>query len=133
MKNYLLDSYAIISYLNGEKGAESVSDIFSECVRRDVPSAVCIVNYGEVLYHALRSGGKDKEREAAALMQLLPLNVLDIDIPLTRQAAFYKAFNKISYADAFAAASAKVYKHVLVTGDKEFKPLGKEIEIEWII
>ena len=40
--------------------------------------------------------------------------------------------NKMSYADAFAAALAKVKKADLVTGDNEFKPLDGEIKISWI-
>jgi predicted nucleic acid-binding protein len=132
MKHYLLDSYAIISYLNDEKGAESVSDIFTDCVRHGVQAGVSIVNYGEVLYHALRLGGKDKEYEMIELMKLLPLSMLGIDFALTRQAASYKAFNRISYAGAFAAATARIHNLILVTGDKEFKQLEKEIEIKWI-
>ena len=35
-------------------------------------------------------------------------------------------------ADAFAAALAKEKKAELVTGDPEFKPLEKEIKINWL-
>jgi len=38
----------------------------------------------------------------------------------------------MSYADAFAAALAKMKKAQLVTGDKEFKALEGEIKIIWI-
>jgi len=51
---------------------------------------------------------------------------------LTLQAAEFKAFHKMSYADAFAAALSKIRKAILVTGDKEFKSIEKEIKINWI-
>ncbi|NUM62341.1 MAG: PIN domain-containing protein, partial [Ignavibacteriaceae bacterium] len=51
---------------------------------------------------------------------------------LTLQAAQYKAYHKVSYADAFAAALAKMKKAQLVTGDREFKVLEREIKINWI-
>ena len=35
-------------------------------------------------------------------------------------------------ADAFAAALAKTKSAELVTGDAEFKPLEKEIKINWL-
>jgi len=38
----------------------------------------------------------------------------------------------MSLADAFAAALAKEKKTELVTGDLEFKPLEKEIKINWL-
>jgi predicted nucleic acid-binding protein len=47
-------------------------------------------------------------------------------------AADFKARFKISLADAFAAALAKEKKAELVTGDPEFKPLEKEIKINWL-
>ena len=51
---------------------------------------------------------------------------------LTLQAAQYKAYNKISYTDAFAAGLSKIKKAILVTDDKEFKTLENEIKINWI-
>jgi hypothetical protein len=35
-------------------------------------------------------------------------------------------------ADAFAAALAKERRADLVTGDLEFKPLEKEIKVQWL-
>ena len=49
-----------------------------------------------------------------------------------KDAADFKARFKISLADAFAAALAKEKKAELVTGDREFKALEKEIKIEWL-
>jgi len=51
---------------------------------------------------------------------------------MTRQAAIYKATYRVAYADAFAAALAKERRAELVTGDPEFKPLEKEIKINWL-
>jgi len=44
----------------------------------------------------------------------------------------YKADNKMSLADAFAAALAKEKKAELVTRDPEFKSVEKEIKIRWL-
>ena len=40
--------------------------------------------------------------------------------------------HRLSYADCFAAALAKVKKSALVTGDKEFKSLEGEIKVTWL-
>ena len=47
-------------------------------------------------------------------------------------AADFKTRYKISLADAFAAALAREQNAELVTGDPEFKPLEKEIDISWL-
>jgi predicted nucleic acid-binding protein len=48
------------------------------------------------------------------------------------QAAIYKATKKMSYADAFGAALAKIKNAEFVTGDPEFKEVEKEIKINWL-
>jgi predicted nucleic acid-binding protein len=62
----------------------------------------------------------------------MPIELVEADLQLARQAAIYKATNKMSYADAFAAALAKIKNAELATGDPEFKPLEKEIKINWL-
>jgi ribonuclease VapC len=47
-------------------------------------------------------------------------------------AARIKASHAISYADAFAAATAQKHEAVLVTGDPDFKLVENLIDIEWL-
>jgi ribonuclease VapC len=47
-------------------------------------------------------------------------------------AARLKASYPISLADAFAAALAKIHNAELVTGDREFKLLERELKITWL-
>ena len=94
---------------------------------------LCVVNWGEVYYGMWRRRRPDMPpTNAAADLSRLPIELVDADLPLTKQAAIYKAQNKMSYADAFAAALAKMKNADLVTGDPEFKPLDKEIKIHWL-
>jgi predicted nucleic acid-binding protein len=62
----------------------------------------------------------------------LPIELVEADLVLTKQAAIFKATNKLSYADAFAAALAKIKNAELITGDPEFKELEKEIKVTWL-
>lgn len=132
MKPVVLDSYALIAYLNKESGYNKVVELFEQCVEKDVYALMCVVNIGEVYYHALRVGGEKKGKLFLEILKALPIEIVEANINLTLQAAEYKAYNKISYADAFAAALAKIKKASLVTGDKEFKVLEKEIKIIWL-
>lgn len=132
MKPVVLDSYALIAYLNKEEGYSTVSEIFEKCVDADEHAFMCAVNIGEVYYHALRVGSEQKAKLALEIIKALPIEIVEANINLTLQAAEYKAFHKMSYADAYAAALAKIKKAGLITGDKEFKALEQEIKICWI-
>ena len=132
MKTTVLDSYAIISYLQRQPGYEDVSKVLEECVVKDREAFLCVVNWGEVIYHALRTGGEQKAQLAEDAMRALPIEIIDVTKDLTLLAAQLKATNKMSYADCFAAALAVKKKCELVTGDKEFKQVESKVKIRWI-
>ena len=132
MKSAVLDSYAIIAFLERQPGYQDIAGLFEECTAKDREVFVCVVNWGEVIYHALRTGGDPKALLAEETMRAIPVTVIDADKEITLQAAKFKASNKMSYADCFAAALAMKKKCELVTGDKEFKQVEKEVKVRWI-
>jgi ribonuclease VapC len=132
MKAAVLDSYALIAYLEREEGYTEVAKIFDECIAKDREVFVCVVNWGEVIYHALRAGGEKTATLAEDAMRALPMQIVEANKELTLQAARLKASNKMSYADCFAAGLAMKKKCELVTGDKEFKQVDKSVKIRWI-
>ena len=91
------------------------------------------VNYGEVYYIVLRECGQQKAEEIERVIQTLPIDIVDVDIAMAKEAARFKAKYKISYADCFAAALAKTRKAELLTGDNEFKGLEHEFKVCWIL
>lgn len=132
MKAAVLDSYALIAFLEREDGYEDVAAIFEECVAKDREVFICVVNWGEVLYHGYRSGGEKMAQLAEDAMRALPLQIVEANKELTHLAAELKAFNKMSFADCFAAALAIRKKCELVTGDREFKQVENKIRVRWI-
>jgi predicted nucleic acid-binding protein len=132
MKAAVLDSYALISYLDKEPGYDEVANLFQGSVEKDREVFICVVNWGEVIYHALRSGGENTAKLAEDAMRILPLQIVEANKDLTLLAAHLKADHKMSYADCFAAALAIKKKCELVTGDEEFKHVEKQIKIHWI-
>lgn len=66
------------------------------------------------------------------MIQDIGIKFVDPDWSLTKIAAGYKVKGNISYADCFAAALAKQKNAALLTGDPEFKPLEKEVDIVWL-
>jgi predicted nucleic acid-binding protein len=83
-------------------------------------------------YITLREYGEENAEIYRHTMAGIPVTLIDANAQLTLHAARYKAFHKMSYADAFAAALAKLHVAQLVTGDEEFKQVQDEVKLLWI-
>jgi predicted nucleic acid-binding protein len=128
----VLDSWALLAFFKDEPAGPAVEGLIDKARAEKVRLLLSVVNWGEVYYGMWRAGGKEAADSAAEDLSRLPMELADVDLDLAKQAAIYKATNKMSYADAFAAALAKIKNAELVTGDVEFKPLEKEIKINWL-
>ena len=128
----VLDSHALLKLLRDEPGAEEVEKILTEAGRRDEPAHMTEVNYAEVQYIVRRKDGEAAWQTIARELVAAPIQFNVADRVLADRAADFKARYRISLADAFAAALAKEQNAELVTGDPEFKPLEKEIDISWL-
>lgn len=132
MNKYVLDSYSLLAYAEQEKGADEVGNILKKALEDKAELFLCVINWGEMYYIALREGGKERAELYKNTFARYPITIVEANKETTLQAAEYKAFYRISYANAFAAALAKTKKAILVTGDKEFKVLDGEIKILWL-
>jgi ribonuclease VapC len=128
----VLDSHALLAFFRGEPAGTLVRDLLHKAAAGNRPLHMTEVNYAEVKYQLLKKDGADAWAQAADVLKGLPIEFHPVHRPLADLAADYKARFKMSLADAFAAALAKEKKTELVTGDAEFKPLVKEIKINWL-
>ena len=93
---------------------------------------LCVINYGEIYYHFLRAGGNNIGETILEAIRTLPIKIIEANIELTLSAGRIKAFNKMSYADCFAAALTENRKAILLTSDKEFKQVEKNIKVDFL-
>lgn len=128
----VLDSFALVAYFRGEGSAVVVKELLQNAGRLDKPVHMTEVNYAEVKYTILRKDGTDAWLRATEILVALPIEFHSVTRELADLAAEYKARSKMSLADAFSGALAKLKKAELVTGDSEFKALEKEIKIHWL-
>lgn len=128
----VLDSGALICYLEQEPGFEKMIELFEKAVETSRPLLMCVVNWGEVYYHVAKRYGEQKAREIEQLIETLPITLIEADKNLTREAARTKATKRIAYADCFAIALARLRKAELYTGDSEFKLVEKDIKVVWL-
>lgn len=132
MKKFVLDSYALLAYCEGEKSGIIVKDLLKKASFYEVEIFLSVINWGEMYYIGLREGGKERAELYRSVISKYPISIIEANKEITLLAAKYKAFNKISYADAFAAALTEQRKATLVTGDMEFKLLENKIKIHWL-
>jgi len=128
----VLDSYSLIAYLEGGPGAENMIEMFQAARDSGRDLLLSVVNWGEVYYITLREVGRERTEAVAHLISTLPIELVPADLELTNLSNEPETTEKMSYADCFAAALAKLRKAELVTGDEEFRQVEGEIKVHWI-
>lgn len=131
-KTIILDAWAVMAYLEDESAAEKIADIIADAHDDQIPVLMSIINVGEVWYIIARETSTAEADQALKELMQLGIEFVNADWNLTNEAARFKLKGKMSYADCFAAALAKQRKAHLVTGDKEFKQIERDISIYWV-
>jgi len=136
MKRYVLDACALIALLQDEQGAELVSDALNSAYKGEAEIMMHKANFLEVYYDAYRYRGKEQADLMVAEVKKRPIQInSEISDEIFIEAGRLKATYKMSFADTFALAQAKVFDGVLLTSDHhEFDVVeGKEgINFAWI-
>jgi uncharacterized protein len=128
----VLDSWAVIAYLEDEEAAAKVADIIADAHEDQISLLMTVVNAGEVWYIVARQTSATDADASIKQLRDLGIEFVDADWGLAKDAGYFKSKNKMSLADAFAAALAKQRKAHLATGDQEFKQVESEVTIYWV-
>jgi len=128
---FVLDAWAILALLQRKEPAASrVKQLLQETSKGSVDLFISIINLGEVYYSVGRVRGERDALETLNSIRRLSLAV----VPATEEAVFkaarFKMSYTISYADAFAVATAEELDAILMTGDPEIEQLEDRIQLE---
>ena len=132
MATKVLDSWALIAFFEDEPAAEAVEKILEQAAAEKHKLLMSVVNWGEVYYNTRREVSEAAAEQKLKEIAAMPVEIVGADLQLTKLAAIYKATCKMSYADCFGAALARMRNAEFVTGDPEFKSIEKEIKINWL-
>lgn len=132
MKAVVLDASALLALLFDEPGAGVVEALMHSASEREHPILMSAINWAEVCYRVEARRGPDALARAKEFASHTPITVVPADRELAELAAAFKATDGLALADAFAAALAKQRKAEIVTADREFKTVEKEIKIVWL-
>jgi len=129
----LLDSYALLAYLNREESFQKVQETLHEAQISERPLLMNEINVGETYYILYRKRDREKaDFFLDTILVSLPIRVLPNSFEDVVSSARLKAQYPLSFADCFAASTARRENAIIMTGDPEFENLEHMVEIEWL-
>lgn len=131
-KAFVLDSWAVIAYFEDEPASGQIADLIASAHEDSIPVFMTVVNVGEIWYITAREISEAVANTIVKELRDLRIQFVDADWELTSEAARFKSQYKMSYADCYAAALAKIKGADLITGDNEFRVLEDQIKIQWV-
>ena len=133
MRRFVLDAWAVLALLQGEEPAASrVKQLLDNAQDEGIEHFISIINLGEVLYRVGKVKGEEEAWQTLDQIHRLPVVILSADDGTVFAAVEFKMQHAISYADAFAVATADKLDATLVTGDPELEQLENQIQIEML-
>jgi len=123
---YLLDTSALLSFIEDEEGADRVEQALRQ-KETIVPWPILL----EMYYITLQEEGQAEADRRFALIKQLKVTILhDMDEATVLTAAMLKARHHVSLADAIIAAFAIRKGAILIHKDPEFEALAGLLKME---
>jgi len=124
----LLDTSAIMAFLEDEPGADQVQAALGQAVQVRSIIYASFVSLTEVEYITRQERGEQVSQERSSSLQKLPIQWIHSDDTLCSAAAKLKATHRNSFADSFVAATAMSLDATLIHKDPEFNALAATIK-----
>lgn len=132
MKNYLLDAFPVLCWLQEEPGHNMVGEMFTDAEGGNIALLMNMMNLGEVFYRVCRMASVKKAEDIISKIRLLPITFVSVSDAMIMDAARIKGKYPVSYADAFAIVTAIKEKATIITADPEYKAVSKLVKVLWI-
>lgn len=129
---YVLDSYALLVYLQNEPAATRIEHLLNQAIEGDAHLYVSTINLGELAHIVERRHGAALRERTLDRLASFPVQFTEATLERVLAAAHLKACYPISYADAFAVALAQKLDAAVVTGDPEFQRVESLVPVEWL-
>jgi uncharacterized protein with PIN domain len=83
----VLDTWALLAYLDGEPAAQRVRQVLRSARRKQVVVLLSLITYGECLYVIEREQGFHQAQRAIGIIEQLALRLMPADRPLVFEAS----------------------------------------------
>ncbi len=125
----MLDTSAWFALAENEAGAETVETFIADAWLGQVSLHGSFVSLAELQYIRTNEQGAESAGKLVAWVKLQPVHWHHSDEALCGEAAKLKAAHKVSFADAFVAATAQRLNATLVHKDPELDALTGVIKV----
>lgn len=133
MVTYVLDSSAILRYLDDEAGAARVAEIIKAHLAGTCEAVVCALHWGEVAGITCKVHGKQAMELVLSRLSSFGLQIVAADADRAVRAALIKLKRAVPYVDAFGVELATGARdRVFVTADYDFKPASHDVKMEFL-
>jgi PIN domain nuclease of toxin-antitoxin system len=138
MVRYVLDSSAILRYLDDEAGAARVAEIIKSHLAGGCEAMVSALHWGEVAGITCKLHGRGAMDLVLSRLSAFGLPIMAADADQAVRASLIKLKliklkRQIPYVDAFGIDLASGSRdHVFVTADFDFKPASRDVTIEFL-
>ena len=133
MVTYILDSSAILRYLDGEAGSGRVAEVIKGHLAGRWKAAISAIHWGEVAGVTCKVQGQAAADLVLSRLLAFALEIVPVTADRAVRAALITVDRKIPYADAFAVElAAGSADHILVTADFDLKPAARDVKIEFL-
>ena len=133
MTVFVLDSSAVLRYLDREAGFGRVREIFRVCASTSSEMLISAVQWGEIAAVRRRQYGPLEQMRVLRDLAQFDFQIVAANAERAVQAAGIRVDYKMAQADAFAAELAlDSPDHVLITADYDFKAVADLIRVEFL-
>lgn len=127
---FVLDTSALIAFVQNEPGAERVEKILKSAHSSAHAVYISFVTLAELYYVTCKEEGRSAALEMIVLVKSLSLNIVESMERLTLLAGSIKANHRLSLADAFIIATTSHVGGILVHKDPEIEQVNDFISTE---
>lgn len=133
MVTYVLDSSAVLRYLDGEAGADRVSEIIKGHLAGGCEAVISSVHWGEIAGQVCKRRGRAALDMVLSRLAAFGIPVAPVDADRAVRAALIRLKTTIPYVDAFGVElAADSRERVFVTADFDFKVASREVKTEFL-
>ena len=138
MVRYVLDSSAILRYLDDEAGAARVAEIIKSHLAGGCEAVVSALHWGEVAGITCKLHGRPAMELVLSRLSSFGLPIIAADADRAVRSSLIKLKliklkREIPYVDAFGIELASDSRdHVFVTADFDLKPASRDVTIEFL-
>ncbi len=133
MVTYVLDSSAILRYLDNEAGAARVAEIIKSHLAGRCAAILSALHWGEIAGITCKAHGRGAMELVLSRLSAFGFEVVPADAERAVRASLIKLKRQIPYVDAFGVElAAEARDRVFVTADFDFKPASRDVKIEFL-